>query len=239
MQKTFTVGQAIGYGFNTIFDNFKLFFLSFLAIIGTYLSFFVAFLLLLALIVVTTTSITFIDFFCGQATSIALIATLPIPIFLVILFGICFFLYLICGLKVGLIQLVFNVHDKTESSVADIFSRFYLAPRLVGTALIFGLIVVGGLVLLIIPGIYWALRFSLFPYFIVDQETGIIDSLKKSYAITQGNVWQLLGVYIIIMLVAVVPLIGAFTSFLLVPIASVYIYRKLALQPIIPPAIPL
>ena len=44
-----------------------------------------------------------------------------------------------------------------------------------------GIIVVFGICLFIIPGIYLALRLQFFTAFIVEEDTGIIESLKRSW----------------------------------------------------------
>ena len=50
-----------------------------------------------------------------------------------------------------------------------------------------GIIVVFGICLFIIPGIYLALRLQFFTAFIVEEDTGIIESLKRSWEITRGQ----------------------------------------------------
>jgi hypothetical protein len=239
MRKTFSIGEVLGYGVHTFVDHLGLFLLSLLATMGTYLVLWFGYVLLMAMVLFVSVSPVIIDLFCwGRITPAALI-TLPAPFFIVITIGSLFFLFLFWGLQAGFIHLMLIIHDTNEGAVGDVFTRFYLAPRLFGAAFIFCLIVAGGLLLLVIPGIYWGLRFSLFPYFIVDEETDIMDALRKSYRITAHHEWKLLAIFLVLMLLNIIPLIGSTLFFFLLPIVCVYIYRKLTMQePIIPPAIP-
>jgi uncharacterized membrane protein len=75
-----------------------------------------------------------------------------------------------------------------------LFSSFSLLPtlRLIIALMLYGIIISVGLALLIIPGIYWAVRFQFAFLHIVDTDAGIISAFKKSYAITKNNFWSLL-----------------------------------------------
>ncbi|MDR2970192.1 MAG: glycerophosphoryl diester phosphodiesterase membrane domain-containing protein [Tannerellaceae bacterium] len=68
------------------------------------------------------------------------------------------------------------------------------APKFL-TAFIAGLIVSIaisiGMLLLIVPGIYLALRLQFFTCFIVEENAGIMDSLKRSWALTEGHAMKL------------------------------------------------
>ena len=65
------------------------------------------------------------------------------------------------------------------------------------------LIVVAGLVLFIIPGIYLALRFVFVPVILIDKETTIKEAFKKSTDLTKGTKWKLLGLIIILALIQI------------------------------------
>lgn len=48
-----------------------------------------------------------------------------------------------------------------------------------------------GMIFLIVPGIYLALRLQFFAAFIVEEDAGIMESLQKSWEITKGQVMDL------------------------------------------------
>ena len=58
-------------------------------------------------------------------------------------------------------------------------------PYLLSTLLV-GLIVAGGFVLLIVPGVLWALRFGLAPMIVADEGRDPMDALRESARLTEG-----------------------------------------------------
>ena len=101
---------------------------------------------------------------------------------------------------------------------------------LLGTIL-YGLLVTAGFILLIIPGIYWAVRYQFFAYLIIDQDMGPVDAIKRSGQLTRGVWWHvfglgwtLFGIYLLGLLACCVGLLFA------VPVMAVttaYVYRTL------------
>jgi len=65
--------------------------------------------------------------------------------------------------------------------------RFYL-----GT-LLYGLIVGAGMVLLLIPGIIWGLRYRMYGYYMVTQDAGPMEALQMSAEATDGHKSELIG----------------------------------------------
>lgn len=70
--------------------------------------------------------------------------------------------------------------------------------------MVFLVIVFVGLVVLIVPGIYLALKFHYFPYFIIDKNMGPIEALKASSMITRGNMWKLFALGLIFVGISIV-----------------------------------
>lgn len=77
------------------------------------------------------------------------------------------------------------------------FKDFWTSPdwtkvgKLILSGIIIWICVLFGLILLIIPGIYFALRFSFYAYAIMDKDLGPIDALSYSWKITKGHAWDL------------------------------------------------
>lgn len=68
-----------------------------------------------------------------------------------------------------------------------------------------GLIILSGLLLFILPGIYLACRFVLIPVILADQqERNAIELLKQSWSLTRGNGFAILFFLLIIMVVGVI-----------------------------------
>lgn len=90
-------------------------------------------------------------------------------------------------LNIGLKLLLLNIARGRTASLGHLFQGGpYFLTALVATILVF-LINLAGLMLLIIPGIIFALMLSQYLYLIVDRNVGIIESLELSRRITYGN----------------------------------------------------
>ena len=140
-------------------------------------------------------------------------------------------LFLICLFMMGYLKNCMQTLDGEEPQ----FSSYGQVSRKLLTFLIayfiFSLIITIGSVLLIVPGVYLALRLQFFYAFITDDDAGIIDSFKKSWIITKGNTLQLFIVMLIMILInflgSLVLIIGVFVSVPLVVLMYGQVYRKL------------
>ena len=85
--------------------------------------------------------------------------------------------------------------------------------------------------IIIIPLVYISLRLQFYDYFLVDEECNIIESIKKSVAITKGYVMELFllgAVMSIIVLVSIIPMgAGLFISIPLATMVNTCVYQKL------------
>lgn len=99
--------------------------------------------------------------------------------------------------------------------------------------LIFSFVVLIGIILLLIPGIYLAIRLQFFTAFIVEEDAGIIESLKKSWSITKGNEMKLFLLFLsmmgIIILGIILFVVGIFVAIPLIYTMYCYSFRKLNL----------
>lgn len=87
-----------------------------------------------------------------------------------------------------------------------------------------------GLIALIVPGIYIAVRLSMFQYLIAEGY-GWIDALKTSRAMTKGHFWKLVGIgfyYVGIVIIGILALvIGLFWAIPLIALAQTSVYLAL------------
>ncbi len=100
-------------------------------------------------------------------------------------------------LSLGATRIGLNIVSGKPFNVGMLFSGGHLLVRAVGASILFYLMVGFGLVLLIVPGIYLALRFGYFLHAIVDRDLGVIDSLKYSSSITTNNRGNLFLLYLL------------------------------------------
>ena len=87
------------------------------------------------------------------------------------------------------------------------------------------------IILIIIPAVYISVRLQFYNYFLLEEESGIIESIKRSAEISKGYVGELflLGAALsIIILISIIPLgLGLIFSIPLSTMATSYVYLKL------------
>lgn len=114
---------------------------------------------------------------------------------------------------------------------------------------LYSLVVLAGIILLVLPGIYWAVQFSLVSYALVFENAGVREAFRKSKMYVRGHWWAvlrreaalgiiLMGAYLFALLIFGILLLSDVAQGLLlaalnsavVPITSVYVllmYREL------------
>jgi uncharacterized membrane protein len=115
------------------------------------------------------------------------------------------------------------------------FSAYGQQARKIGTyfvaEIIVSILVCIGLVFLIIPGIYIALRLQFVVLFIVEEDAGIIESLQKSWDITKDQVLPLFLLALTTIGITIVGLIclgvGIFVAAPLIYLMLCCVFRKL------------
>lgn len=150
------------------------------------------------------------------------------------------FLNLVTGilnavLSLGVTYLVLKFVDGGKGEFNDLFSQFDILLRYIGASILFGLIVAGGLILLIVPGIIWAIKFGFFGFIMVDKRTGIRESLRLSGELTRGARGDLFIFYLALigvnLLGALCLGVGLLVTMPLTWLAGAYVYRKLSKEP--------
>lgn len=139
----------------------------------------------------------------------------------------------------GMTVVVLKIIDDQPYELSDLFVFdkqviFYLVG-----ALLYGLMVGIGFLLLIVPGVYLAIRYGLFWYAIVDGRKGIVDAFKESARITDGVKWNLLvfafaSIGVIVLGVLCLG-VGLLVAVPVVMLATAHLYRVLLAQSTIEP----
>lgn len=96
-------------------------------------------------------------------------------------------------LLLGWTRITLNLASGKEAEVGQLFSQGGKLLTMVGASILYYLGVVVGLVLLIVPGVYFALRFGQYTMAIVDRDLGVMDALRYSSRITKNNRLNLFG----------------------------------------------
>lgn len=143
---------------------------------------------------------------------------------------------IVCGLVdaflgLGITRIGLNVVSGQPFTIGLLFSQGGKTIRAFVAKFLYGLMVGFGLLLLIFPGIYLALRYSQFENAIVDKDMGIFDAFSYSSRITAENKLPLAGLYILCFLIliagAIALLVGLLFAIPLTTLASIVTYRWL------------
>ncbi len=138
------------------------------------------------------------------------------------------------GITLGLMKIAIMFADSEKGQIGDLFSCFRLLLRYIAATVIYCAIVMVGLLLLVLPGVIWGIKFFYYPYLIVDKDEGIIGSLRASSQITMGAKWDLLGLFLVLALINILGVVCLFVGLLVtVPItmvATAVAYRSLLAQ---------
>lgn len=137
-------------------------------------------------------------------------------------------------IEIGFIRIALKFCSNEKGAFNDLFSCAHLFFKYLFASILYFLIVIGGLILLIVPGIIWAIKFGFYGYFIVDKEIGPIESLKKSSGITRGVKWDLFLFGLLLtginLLGVLCLLVGLFATIPTTMIATAFVYRTLKVQ---------
>lgn len=134
--------------------------------------------------------------------------------------------------SIGVIVISLKFVDKKKAEIADIYKHYGLLLNYFLGSLLYGVVVIAGLILLIVPGVIWGIKYQYTTYFIVDKKMSPLDAFKKSGRITQGVKMKLfyLGLAFIGITLAGMLLfgIGLLVAWPVVSLAGAYVYRKLS-----------
>lgn len=153
-------------------------------------------------------------------------------------FGIAYLISLIIGglFMLGYLKNLFQTLDGIEPQFSAYGQQAGKIVTYILMALLYGIIVTVGFIFFIIPGIYFAIRLQFAPAFIVQENSGVIDSLKMSWNITKGNIGQLFLLWLamtgICILGFIVLIIGIFVAVPVVYMMYCYTFRKLYPEPL-------
>ena len=137
-------------------------------------------------------------------------------------------------LAIGLIKIALTFCNERKPKIGKLFDAFDCFWRYLGIAILYPLIIIGGSLLFIVPGIIWAVKFSLCYYFVIDKGLGPVEALKASSRATMGVKWHLFGFGILCMMINLLGLIclivGIFATYPMVLVATALVYRQLLAQ---------
>lgn len=144
-------------------------------------------------------------------------------------------------LSAGLIYGMLKIARKQEFAISDLFSQSKLIFRYFFGTLAYGLLVMLGFVLLIIPGIYWAMKYWPMTYLLVDKDMKIGEAFGAAGKMTAGIKWQVFVFNLALVVVVILGLlalgVGLLVALPVMSIAATLLYVKLTarLEPVMAP----
>lgn len=140
---------------------------------------------------------------------------------LTISFGLGFFLWSVLNIFWSIlgtiaIYLYLRQPDQTKTAWQQFIGAQIYVINYFSTSIIYGLIIFGGLILLVVPGIIWAIMFSLAPIIAVFEKASASNALSRSKALIKGHWWDVFWRGLLLGLtIAAISIIGAgvFTAF--------------------------
>jgi hypothetical protein len=150
-----------------------------------------------------------------------------LPIFL---FGIAYGIFISGPISFSVNWVFLKAVRKEKINIKDMFSVFernYWNAVVAG--LVKGVIIAFGLIMFIVPGIFFACRLAFVSYLIIDQKMDVMDALKTSWEMTRGHGWSifLIGLLAIPIVIAGIIMIffGVFLSIIWISCAFAIIYH--------------
>jgi uncharacterized membrane protein len=132
----------------------------------------------------------------------------------------------------GHTKIVLDYHSGNKLPIAELFTQFKYYWRVLFATLFLGVIVCLGLIFLIVPGVYFAIKYQFTIQLIIDKDLSISEALKQSAQLTNGLKMSLLGFNItllgVVLLGAICLGVGVFVAIPVVWLAEVFIYRRLS-----------
>lgn len=130
--------------------------------------------------------------------------------------------------SLGIVQATLAAVRSQETGLGSAFKKTLnpmLLLKFIGLWILVLLSIIGGLILLIVPGLIILARLTLAEYYLVDKNMGIIEAYKASWAATKGHalkVWGIIGATIAMMLLMLTIIGIPFSIYFLVMYGAAY-----------------
>jgi hypothetical protein len=113
-------------------------------------------------------------------------------------------------LGLGLTRIGLNLVSGKAVSVGMLFGEGGKLLRAIGATFLFGAMMIVGFLLLIVPGVYIALRYGQYMVAIVDRDLGVMDALSYSSSLTTNNRWNMLVLALLAMVIVFAGMLACF-----------------------------
>jgi hypothetical protein len=141
------------------------------------------------------------------------------------------FMFLISGAMVGLHGIALQGVAGKTVEIRELVAHLTRGPHFLAATILYVLGIILSCALLILPGIYFAVRYALFPQVLASREVGPVEALHLAGEVTKNQWWHVAGVlaraFLLTLLGTAVLGIGAFITFPWAVIACSSLYTTL------------
>src|SRR5712692_5530917 len=106
------------------------------------------------------------------------------------------FLIFVAGVELGLLQICRALSDGKVPKFADTFAYLPLGTKFLAAQILYLFMVVIGLLLLVLPGVYLGVRYALFGFCFADGETSLPCCFPQSAILSKGAAIGLLWILV-------------------------------------------
>lgn len=142
------------------------------------------------------------------------------------------FLIFAAGMEVSFLQICLALYDGGESRFADTFTHLALGPKFLAGQILYLSMVVIGLLLLVVPGVYLSVRYALFGFCMAAGETNLVRSFQQSAILSMGAKAYLLRILVALFVFNVLGAsllgLGLFITLPLSVLMMTAVYRRLS-----------
>ena len=172
----------------------------------------------------------------GVLALLVIVPMLPLPLALLDVWLLSFLMevgtWLLQILMVfGMLRVALTIVDGGTPKISQLFSEYRPLINFIAAYILYGIIVMIGFFLLVIPGIIWAIKYQFIDFIVLDEGKGPLAALQRSGEITAGNKWQLFWYGILAALVTYLGIlafgVGVLVSHPVVMVSRAHIYRQL------------
>ena len=146
------------------------------------------------------------------------------------------FLIFLAGVELGLLQICRAFSEGKVPAFADTFAHLRSGPKFLVAQILYLLMVVIGLLLLVVPGVYLGVRYALFAFCFADGQTNLLRCFQQSALLSKGATTGLLRVLpallVLNLLGASLLALGLFVTVPLSVLIMTDVYRQLATPPL-------
>ena len=141
------------------------------------------------------------------------------------------FFVIFSGLMVGLHRIALETVNGKTPNLANLTASLRRGPTFLLAFCIYVVAVVGGVALLVVPGIYLAVRYAFFGQIVATRSTSALEALRDAGAISEGRWWTLCVFLLLVLLLNLAGAaflgVGLLVTFPVALLATSDLYRSL------------